>query len=74
MIAIFFVATQSARYRIEFDGLMHSFEIKKAKSYDSGTVHATAKNSHGEATCSATLTVNPQDDLRSRLKQTPKSK
>lgn len=63
---------QTARYHIEFDGLIHSLEIKKTRNYDTGEVRAVAKNSYGEAACSANLTITPANDLRAHLKHAPK--
>lgn len=65
-------SVQSSRYQVGFDGLMHSLEMKKVRAYDAGTVTATARNSHGDAHCSANLTVTAQEDFRSKLKQAPK--
>lgn len=52
--------------------MIHILEIPKARDYDSGSVRVVAKNTLGEAESSATLTVAPRDDWRSRLKQAPK--
>lgn len=69
-----FVIRQSQRFRLRYDGMIHIMEIPKARDYDSGTIRVVAKNVVGEAESSATLTVAPRDDWRSRLKQAPKCK
>ena len=54
--------------------MIHTMEIPKVREYDSGTIRVVCKNPMGEAECSTTLLVIPQEDWRSRLKQAPKCK
>ena len=63
---------QSARYSLSYDGLMNVLEMRKTRRYDSGSVRVIAKNSHGEAESTTTLTVTPLEDLRAGLRHTPK--
>ena len=65
---------QAPRFKLRYDGMMHYLEIPKCREYDAGVVRVVAKNPLGEAECTTQLTVIPQDDWRSRLKQAPKCK
>ena len=62
------------RFRLRYDGMIHTLDIPKARDYDAGTVRVVAKNPLGEAECSTLLTVREKADWRSLLKQAPRCK
>ncbi len=52
--------------------MIHILEMPRVREYDNGSVRVVAKNPLGEVECSTTLSVIPQEDWRSRLKQAPR--
>ena len=64
--------SQSQRYRLRYDGMIHILEIPKVRDYDSGNLRIVAKNPVGAVECTSSLSVMPRDDWRSRLKQAPR--
>ncbi len=65
--------TQSHRFKLRYDGMIHILEMPRVREYDNGTVRVVAKNPLGEAECATTMSVIPREDWRARLKQAPQS-
>ena len=59
-----FYVSQGHRFKLRYDGMIHSLEIPKVREYDTGTIRVVAKNPLGEAECNTTLTVLPREDWR----------
>jgi len=60
-----------SRYKLVYDGLVHSLDIPHTRQYDAGTVRCTAKNALGQVESVATLNLRLRQDYRSVLSKTP---